>query len=136
MAEYLDHLKTFDEFFNISVGCADAFLLLAEVFCAAFAEEFDNHKRNHKHYDDKQRENRAQIQHHRKSCNNYDNRRNKLNKALAYAFTQGVNVAGEACHKLAVGMSIKKFEGQFLHVIEQVTADNIERFLRNLEHDS
>jgi len=135
VAEYLDHLLSFDQLFNIAIDLTDFLLLFLEV-CAALATDLGNDEQHqHQSQDHQDGQLPAIVNHHDEYAHHRNGGGNDLGHRIAEHFTDGVRIVGVVAHQISVGMGVKEPDGQMLHLVEHIRPDLVQRPGGNADHD-
>ena len=136
VGEHLDDLLAFHHFFDVAVQLAQIPLLLDEVFAGLLGDLFgaEHHQRHHQHGDNRQLP--AEHAHAEEHRNNGNGAGHQLRDALTEHLAQGIHIVGVHGHDIAMGMLVKIFDGQALHVGEQLGAQVAQGALRHIDHDA
>ena len=134
MAEDLDHLLAIDHLLDIAVQAAQALLLAHEVAPAAPRQHpgHGQHARNAENHNAGEKDVRGQ--HAAKSHQDCHSGVDHLGNALGEHLAQGVHVIGVNAHHVAVGMGVEVFDGQRLHVSEELIPNLLLHTLGDRDH--
>ena len=136
VAEDLDYLFALHHLLNIAVDGAEVLLLPGEIVPGA-AGELGGDQQHHRHHDQRDhRQRQAEDQHADKGDDDGDGGVDDLRNALADELAQGVHVVGVDRHDVAVGVGVKVFDGQGLHLVEQVVPQVAQGALTHIDHDA
>ena len=136
VAEYLDDLLPADHFLDKAIDPAEGLLLLDEIFGAAAADLFhDDHHQPQKD-EHQQREPDAGAQHGDKYRSDADQGADGIGQTLADHLPQGIGIIGVVAHHVAVGVGIKIFNGERLHMSKHIVPDGFKSTLRHGDHQA
>ena len=134
MVEDLDHFLPADHFFDIAVQFAQIGLLMAVMLFAAPAAvaNVEEHGQVTQHHEHRQPPVEDEKDHQR--ARHLDEALDEHGEAVVERVGDGVHVAGEIAHDVAMPAGIEKAQGQRLQMSKEVAADIVEHLLRGLDH--
>ena len=136
MAKDLDDLLAVHHFLNVTVDLAQLLLLLDEVFAGVAGQVLRRQQHDADHRESQHRQGDAQIEHRGQHADEGHNRVDELRQALADHLAQRVNVVRVDRHNVAVGVGVKVFDGQRLHVGEHLVTQVLQRALGDPCHQA
>ena len=136
MAEHLDDLLAVHHLLNVAVDLAQLLLLPEEVFAGVPGQILRDQQHNADHCQRQQRQRDTEVNHRCQHADQRDDRVDQLGQALADHLAQGVDVVGVDRHDVAVGVGIKIFDGQRLHVGEHLVTQILQRALCDAGHQT
>ena len=124
VAEYLDDLLACHRLLNKAVELTDIFLLRDKVPSRPLSHlhRGEQHQRHHRQCQECQRY--VQDQHHGQNTDDRDRAVEQLRDTLADHLSERINIIGVDRHDVAVGMRVKIFNREGLHMIEQILPES------------
>ena len=134
MVEHLDDLLPADHFLDVAVQLAQILLLMAVMRLAAPAAvtDVEEHGQITQHHE--QRQTPVEDEEDQQRARHLDKALDEHGEAVVEGVGDGVHIAGEIAHDVAVPAGVEKAQGQRLQVGKEVAADVVEHFLRRLDH--
>ena len=136
MAKDLDDLLAVHHFLNVAIDLAQLLLLLDEVFAGVAGQVLRRQQHDADHREGQHRQGDTQIEHRGQHADEGHNRVDELRQALADHLAQRVNVVRVDRHNVAVGVGVKVFDGQRLHVGEHLVTQVLQRALGDPCHQA
>ena len=136
MVEDLDDLLALDHLLDIAVHLAHSLLLLHKIPPAPSADELHRQHHHKEHPKGDAGQDGTENDHHGDGPQEGQRTGDETSKAVVQGLGDGLNVVGIAAHQLAVGMGIKVFQGQALHLFKEVLPDLRHRVLGHMDHDA
>ncbi len=132
----LDDFLALDHFLDIAVDLPQGLLLVGEVPPGAGADGFHHQQHHRQGGEGDQGQRGTEDQHHGDGAGEVQRTGDQASEAVVQGLGDGFNVVGVAAHQLAVGVGVKEFQGQVLHVPEEVRPDFCHGGLGNVDHDT
>ena len=134
MAEDFHDLLAVHHFLNVAVHLAQFALLRHKVPAGIANQDAAAHKDQADHHDRNNRQRDAQRHHGDKDADHRNDAVEHLGHALADHLAQRIHVVCVDGHDIAVGVGVKKFDGQCLHMGEQVVTQMLHGSLGQVGH--
>ena len=134
MVKYLDDPHALNGLLNIAVHLAQIGLLRLKVMLALFADLRYRHQHNDHKYQRNTKQRRTQGNHHHHNAHKGKGGGHQLHHRLLQHHLNIIHIIGVAAHDLAVGLGVKEPQGQGLHVVKQLLADQVGGLVGDLDH--
>ena len=135
MVKDLFHLRPGDHLLDEAVQVPQPGLLLVVVLPAAPAVPLDEEGHGRQEEDDDEGQPDIEHQQHGNGAHDHDAALNNHGEGVVERVVEGVHVVGEAAHQLAMSVGVEVFEGQGLHMGEEVGADLSHHLLGGVRHE-
>ena len=134
VAEHLNDLLAVHHLFNVAVHRTNITLLGNKVLGRVGGKILGDQQHNPDYDQGEHRQRHAEYNHGNQHADNGNSAVQQLRHALADHLAQGINIVGIQRHDIAVGVAVKVFDGQRLHMGKHFIAQALQGALGNVSH--
>ena len=135
MAEGLDHLLALGHLLHEAVEPANGLLLAQKVPGGPAAVPLDKGQNQHQGHKYHQGQRDAVIEHEHDGDDQGDEGGDDLGDRLGQKLTHGVHIVGVQAHQIAVGIGVKKAQGETLHLFKHLIPQLAQSALGDVHHN-